>query len=184
MNKQLNTQAVGKTHGFVFEEKCTSNKIRHSERVYICSPLRSNTDNGMLNNMSAASGYAGYALNKLHYQATAIHSYLPFVLDDRIPEQREQALKIGLQLLNASEILMVCGDRITDGMRGEIEYAARENKQIIVFNEKVFPAVLDIVAKSGADRFKISLERNHPEMANPPKEKDFAGWLKMLKAEV
>lgn len=184
MNKEFNTQAVGNAHGFVLEEKCIPNTLKHSEQVYICSPLRSETNNGLLNNMTAAGGYAGYALKKMQYRAMALHSYLPFILDDSIPEQREEALQIGLQVLDKSDILMVCGDKLSDGMRGEIEYAAKANKKIIVFNEELFPAVLDVVAKSGASEFNVELDKENPEMATPPKEQDLSDWLKLLGWEV
>ena len=183
MNRN-NMQAVENLHGFALEETCVLSRVRNSEKVYICSPLRADTDNGILNNMSAAGKYAGYALNKLHYHATALHSYLPFVLNDRIPEQREKALRIGLKVLENSDVLMVCGDKISDGMRGEIEYAVKLNKKIVVFNDQIFPQVLDIVSKSGSNQFNVRLDKEHPKMAKPPKEQDYSKWLKLLRWEV
>lgn len=55
------------------------------------------------------------------------HSFLLEYLDDNIPEEREAALAFGLDLLKLSKAIVVCGSRISSGMRGEIRLAGELN---------------------------------------------------------
>lgn len=55
--------------------------------------------------------------------ASAPHAYLPMILCDNIPSDRALALQFGLELLKGSDILLICGNRISSGMRGEIAHA-------------------------------------------------------------
>ena len=52
------------------------------------------------------------------------HLYLPQILDDNKPKEREQALRVGLELLESCDVLLV-GARygISEGMREEIDRA-------------------------------------------------------------
>lgn len=49
------------------------------------------------------------------------HADIPVIFDDAIPEERKAGLKIGLILLGLCEILVICGVRISNGMKGEIK---------------------------------------------------------------
>lgn len=42
-------------------------------------------------------------------------------------------------------IVLVCGNRLSEGMKGEIKYAARLNKQIYTFNTEIYSEVQKIV---------------------------------------
>ena len=56
-------------------------------------------------------------------RAVATHAYLPLLLDDNDPAERELALEFGIKLLATCDALIVCGARITSGMAGEIKKA-------------------------------------------------------------
>ena len=94
--------------------------------VYICSPYRGNIQE----NTAAAQQYCRDAYEK-NCIPVAPHLYLPQFLDDDIPEERNLALHIGLRLINYCSEVWVHGSRISDGMRGEIEYARSAGKPVI-----------------------------------------------------
>lgn len=98
--------------------------------VYICSPYRDNPKA----NTKAAQQYC-----RMAYDAGEIpvapHLYLPQFLDDDNEAERAFALRLGLRLLKYCAEVWVFGDKITDGMRGEIEQAQKLGKVI-----KEFPA--------------------------------------------
>ena len=94
------------------------------KRVYICSPLRADSYPDMLRNMNRAQNYIEIAAGRYKCRAVAPHAYLPFILDDNEPDERALALDFGKKLLELCDVLIVCGDIISEGMRGEIEYAA------------------------------------------------------------
>ena len=160
-----------KKKGCVSEIK-VSPPITHPERVYICSPLGAETEKEIFCNMRAAGGYAGYVINKMQYFATAVHAYLPFFYNDKIQKQREEAMNMGMQVLKDSQILMVCGNRISDGMKTEIEYAIKNHKEIITFNRNVFEDVIELVLESGEKEFNVQLNKDHPTLANAPNYSD------------
>ena len=58
--------------------------------------------------------------------ALAPHIIFSQWCNDTIPEQREQGLKLGLELLSHSEELWVMGTRFSQGMLGEVAFA-KEN---------------------------------------------------------
>ena len=90
---------------------------------YVCSPLSAPTRAGMLRNAVNASAYMARAEKEFGGRAVAPHAYLPYLLDDRVPEERTLALEFGLKLLRLCDRLIVYGDRVSKGMRGEIENA-------------------------------------------------------------
>ena len=93
---------------------------RCCKKVYICSPLSAETDEEMLSNMRNARAYMYYAMIVMGYAARAPHAYLPLLLCDEIPAERAIALRFGLEILEQSDIMLVCGNRLSNGMRGEI----------------------------------------------------------------
>jgi len=93
--------------------------------TYVCSPLSAPTRAEMLANAAKASTYSAWAEKEFGGRAVAPHAYLPYLLDDRVPEERALALEFDLKLLSMCSRLVVYGHRISTGMRGEIEYAER-----------------------------------------------------------
>jgi hypothetical protein len=86
--------------------------------VYIASPYKG--DN--IGNVKNAIRYCKFAVRK-GYFPIAPHIWLPLFLDDENPAERSLALSFGLRLLNGVSELWVFGERISEGMRGEIEKA-------------------------------------------------------------
>lgn len=97
--------------------------MKKNDLVYICSPLSAPTRAEMQENMKKAAHYASLVAQKSGCRAIAPHSFLPEYLDDRILEERELALAFGLSVLRIAKGIVVCGDRISSGMKGEIEKA-------------------------------------------------------------
>ena len=95
-----------------------SRKYRERNLVYICSPYRGETER----NITYARDLVRYVLQ--YGVPICPHLYLPQVLDDSNPAEREQALHIGLELLSCCDMLLV-GTRygISEGMQAEIDRA-------------------------------------------------------------
>lgn len=92
---------------------------RAREMAYICSPYRGDTER----NIIYARGLVKYAVNR-GWTPICPHLYLPQILDDNKPEERETALRVGLELLNSCDLILV-GNRhgISEGMQAEIDRA-------------------------------------------------------------
>ena len=101
--------------------------------IYICSPFRSNNKAVQYANVRLAQNYCRDAYKK-NCIPVAPHLYLPQFLDDDTPAERDLALRIGLRLIDYCSEVWVHGDRISDGMRGEIEYATATGKPVIYKN--------------------------------------------------
>ena len=95
-------------------------------KVYVCSPLRADTKKGMEENRLRAIEYCKMAeaiIGNPDVKAVAPHAYLPLLLDDNDSQERELALRFGKELLALCEAMFVCGEVISDGMKGEITVA-------------------------------------------------------------
>lgn len=101
--------------------------------IYICSPFRSDNKAEQYANVRAAQKYCRDAY-KQNCIPVAPHLYLPQFLDDDTPAERDLALRIGLRLIDYCSEVWVHGDRVSDGMRGEIEYATATGKSVIYKN--------------------------------------------------
>lgn len=101
--------------------------------VYICSPLRGDIDA----NMKRALRYCTYAAG-CGVIPIAPHMAWNGVFDDTIPEKREAALRLGLELLKRCDEVWVMGNEITEGMQGEIDEAERLHiARVYVLDEQV-----------------------------------------------
>jgi hypothetical protein len=90
------------------------------ETAYICSPYRDNP----VCNATSAKIYCRQAL-RLGYVPFAPHLHYPQFLNEDDPAQRRIGLDCGLTILRKCDALLVYGDRVTAGMRKEIEEAER-----------------------------------------------------------
>lgn len=97
--------------------------MREKDLVYICSPLSAPTKAGIQENMRKAAQYARIVSGYFHCRAIAPHGFLPEYLDDMVPEEREIGLAFGLSILKISKAIIICGNRISCGMAGEIQKA-------------------------------------------------------------
>lgn len=77
------------------------------EMTYVCSPLSAPSRAERLANAAKATTYMIWAEKEFGGRAVAPHAYLPYLLDDSVPEQRALALDFGLKLLG-TEISSLC----------------------------------------------------------------------------
>lgn len=138
---------------------------RCKKRAYICSPLSAGSEEEFLANMKAARAYMYYAMEKMGYAARAPHAYLPALLCDCIPAERALALRFGLSLLENSEIVLVCGNRLSKGMRGELAHAAALHIPVLTFDEGVYLEVQKEITANGGNKKNVRLDREHFPMA-------------------
>ena len=88
--------------------------------VYISSPLRGDVER----NIQRARDYCAYAAS-CGVIPLAPHTIFTQYLDDEQPEQREQGLRMGGDLLTRCDELWVMGNTISSGMREEMELAKK-----------------------------------------------------------
>lgn len=140
-----------------------NNKCR--KRAYICSPLSAPTKQEFIWNMRTARAYMLYAMEKMNMDARAPHAYLPMLLCDAVPAERALALLFGQRLLEQSDLVLVCGNRLSKGMRSEIAYAASLNMPIMVFDEELYLEVRKIVTQHSGSKKTVCIDRDHFPMA-------------------
>lgn len=99
--------------------------------VYICSPYRGNTES----NTAKARRYCRFACSQ-GVVPIAPHLLYPQFLDDDIPEERETGMLLGMELLKHSHELWVFGDRISEGMKAEIEASEKNGIKNRYFKER------------------------------------------------
>ena len=93
--------------------------------IYVCSPLGAPTKAEILTNAAKACSYMAQAEKIYGVRAVAPHAYLPLLLDDTVPEERALGIDFGQKLLTMCSRVAVFGDRISKGMKAEIEMAER-----------------------------------------------------------
>lgn len=140
---------------------------RCRRRAYICSPLGEENGAAFIRNMHAARAYMYYASEKMGMYARAPHAYLPMLLCDKLPSERALALSFGLSLLESSDMILVCGNRLSSGMKGEIAHAALFQMPVIVFDEGLYHEVQKEITKHGGDKRCVQLDRNNDVMRFP-----------------
>ena len=88
--------------------------------VYICAPLGGDVEN----NLRKAVQYTEYALRC--GTAPVVSHFYAECLDDNDPEDRRIGTKAGLALLERCDEMWVFGEKITPGMRAELELCAEQ----------------------------------------------------------
>ena len=134
---------------------------RTKKKVYICSPFSDPDPDKQRDNMRRARLYMLYANEHMGYLARAPHAYLPMLVCDRIPAERVMALRFGLELLEMSDMLLVCGTELSKGMKGEISHAVKLGIPIMTFDDDLYIQVRKLVTKTGASKHLVSMDRNH-----------------------
>lgn len=102
-------------------------------KFYICSPLHAETEEEIKKNMERAKLYMQEVTSLTGVRCVAPHAFLPEILDDNNAEERQLAIEFGLALLKQCSGIVVCGDRISSGMAGEIETAKELGLPIFYF---------------------------------------------------
>ena len=109
------------------------------KKAYICSPLSAPDAKGISHNMDMARFYMERMHDLYHCRSFASHAYLPLMLDDSIPEEREPALRIGMELMDLCDTLIVCGRRVSSGMAGEIKEALENGMEVYWYDSEEKP---------------------------------------------
>lgn len=99
-------------------------------RAYICSPLSAKTKEEIQENMYRARFYMKLFTDAYGYRTYAPHAYLPELLDDKNKKERDIALSFGLDLLKLCQIVIICGEKISEGMQREIALAFQIGKKV------------------------------------------------------
>ena len=107
--------------------------------VYICSPLRDTNEQVMAENQLKAQEYMRYYREKYDCHPIAPQAYLPYLLNDLDPKQRELALSFCIKMLELCDTLVICGDHISDGMKLEITYALKHGINVLCRPESAMP---------------------------------------------
>ena len=147
-------------HQFITDDR--SRKI-----AYVCSPLSAKKEEEFIQNMRSARAYMFYAMKEMGVYARAPHAYLPMLLCDRLPSERALALSFGLSLLENSEAILICGNRLSSGMKGEIAHAARFQMPMVVFDEGMYHEVQKEIVKHGGNKRCVQLDRENAVMGLP-----------------
>ena len=134
-------------------------------RTYICSPCRADTAEGVIRNMKAARVYMFYSYIHFIGVPRAPHAYLPVMLNDNFEDERKIALRFGSRLLMDCDLMLVCGNRLSDGMFSEAMMAAERKIPIRVFNRQVYNDLCTRLALEGIDPEYPHLETARPHFA-------------------
>ena len=134
---------------------------RTRKKAYICSPFHDPAVEKQRDNMLRARLYMLYANEHMGYLARAPHAYLPMLVCDRVPAERAMALRFGLELLENSDQMLVCGTVMTKGMQGEITHAAKLGSPIKVFDDDLYVQTRKLVTKTGASKQLVTRDREH-----------------------
>ena len=90
-------------------------------KVYICSPLGGNVEESL----ERVKQYTKYALRS--GVAPVVSRFYALCLDDSNPEEREIGIAAGLNLIWFCDEMWVFGDRITEGMKTELQFCKNLN---------------------------------------------------------
>jgi len=139
--------------------------------IYIASPLRGDYNTNIKN----AVEYCRLASeqNVLPLAPQIIFSQW---CNDTVPELREQGLKLGLALLEKSDELWCMGKKISEGMRGEIAFAAEHGIPIYFVEYPHIPTL-----------YPISADENHllskADCIGGNRQKNYENQLVVLRHE-
>lgn len=96
--------------------------------IYVASPYKGDTKA----NTENAKKYALF-VSKHTLVPIVPHLYLTQFLNDDIAEDRKAGLALGLQMLKRCHEMWVFGERISEGMKAEVEFSKRHNIPIRYF---------------------------------------------------
>lgn len=91
-------------------------------KVFICSPYRAKTDEGIMDNIKQAQGYCREAALAGH-NPFAPHLFYTYFLDDRIEKERNIGIKLGIEeLRTCDQVWVYAADyyACSEGMKKEV----------------------------------------------------------------
>ena len=95
------------------------------EKVFVCSPYR-----GDVKENTRVAREIGRLAAMCQYIPVIPHLVFPQFLKDNDPKERTLGITLGCELLKDCDMLWIVGNKITDGMRYEIEAAKKLKKPI------------------------------------------------------
>lgn len=134
-------------------------------RIYICSPCRADTPDGVYQNMKAVRVYMFYVYLYFNGMPIAPHAYLPVLLSDDREEERALALFFGEKMLYRCSELFVCGDRLSAGMYSEIKAAIKLGIPIKVFHREIYEELQMILSYDGVRPNELHYENSYLQSA-------------------
>ena len=101
--------------------------------IYVCSPYSGQVEL----NVAKARSYSKYVVDAGH-TPIAPHLLFPQFLNDDIPEERNLAIQMNMEILKKCNRLWVFGKSFSEGMKEEINFASQNMIpiQYIVFNDE------------------------------------------------
>ncbi len=94
--------------------------MNRNQLVYIASPYAGDVKQ----HVAFAKAACRYAMTQ-GYTPIAVHLLYPQFLDDGVPEERKEGLRMGLRVLIACDELWLCGEEVSLGMEQEKNLAER-----------------------------------------------------------
>lgn len=105
------------------------------KKIYVCSPLRAETELEHSKNMFMAREYEKIASKYFSCRAVAPHGYVSYILDEDVPEERQLGLSFSKSVLDTCDGLAIFGDHISEGMLGEIIHAAKKGLPVYKYDD-------------------------------------------------
>lgn len=100
--------------------------------IYVCSPLRGAVEQ----NIKRAIGYCRYVYSQGGIPL-APHVIFTTFLDEEITDEREAGMEMGLELLAKCDELWCFGNKVSEGMAGEIAAAENLGLRVKRFNSRL-----------------------------------------------
>jgi hypothetical protein len=107
------------------------------KKIYVCSPLKGD----IMNNVRKAQLYSKFVASLGHIPYTP-HIYFTIFFDDTKEEERCTCMKLALEWLVQCDELWFFGDKITEGMKGEIDLAKKLGIETKAINSEAIEAFL------------------------------------------
>lgn len=121
-------EELARQYGRRFDEN--KRIVAYRPMVYICSPYAGD----IKTNTEKARKYSRYAISRDAIPVTPHLMYPQFVSEDT---ERDLGLFMGMVLLGKCDEVWVFGDRISDGMRAEINVAKKWKRKVRYFTEEL-----------------------------------------------
>lgn len=96
--------------------------INRKKIIFICSPYKGQTEEEQIRNVQLARRYCKLACS-LGFTPFAPHLLYPQFLNDAVINERNKGINCGLDILQLCSELWICGTKVTDGMKREIQFA-------------------------------------------------------------
>ena len=102
--------------------------------VYICSPLRGD----IVRNQNKALGYCRFVISK-GFIPMSTHLIFPQFMDDCDEKDREKTMEMCLEILSRCDELWCFGEKFSEGMAREMDFAKKYKIKIRCFTDLCDP---------------------------------------------